>query len=220
MSRLSVRVAMLLVLVAAVSLAALRNANVYWAAAISTFVLLALATSVAGALALRTNERYAWAGFAVFTALYLAFTTLSQFSGPLSCFGPTVALNRLQSHFGEPRKPGSELLQLVRDRVELSELQRHIGFGDAEDKFLHKQIDTGSYALSQKINDLNRADASNGWHSWLPGAANTNEFLSIGHGVFAILFGLLGSVIGRMFYAQRERGEAQAILRHSSVVYK
>ena len=71
MRRFSVRSLMLFIVGAAVGLAALRNANAYWPSATATVVVVAVATSVMGALTLRGRERYEWAGFAVFSGAYL-----------------------------------------------------------------------------------------------------------------------------------------------------
>lgn len=93
MRRFSVRFFMVLVVVAAVGLAALRNANVYWASAIAVVVWLAIAASVIGALALRGRERYGWAGFAVFSVEYLGVTVGTALSDPFKDpFGTELAL--------------------------------------------------------------------------------------------------------------------------------
>src|SRR5262249_23690849 len=38
------------------------------------------------------------------------------------------------------------------------------------------------------------------------GAVNTEDFLRVGHCLFAFFSGLIGSVIGRILYTRRERG--------------
>jgi hypothetical protein len=153
MRRFSVRTLMILIVGAAVGLAALRNADDFWAPATATVVVVAIATSVMGALTLRGRERYTWAGFAVFSSIYLVAAVATESFASFVSFGPTAALEYVQSH----------------------------AVGDQTDR----------------------------WRSWLPGALNTNEFRCVGHSLFALLSGLIGCVVGRLFYARRERNEIQ-----------
>jgi hypothetical protein len=121
MRRFSVRSVMVLIVGAAVGLAALRNANFFWASASATAVVVAVATSVVGALTLRGPERYAWAGFAVFCGLYLAVTVGSVFSDPFKeSLGTVAALNYVQSHADPyPIVPGPDRDFLQQRRAEL-----------------------------------------------------------------------------------------------------
>jgi hypothetical protein len=135
MRRFSVRSLMVLIVGAAVGLAALRNANVYWAAGMSIAVLMALATSIASALILRGREQCASTGFAVFSGVYLVFA-VTEFS------------NSFQNSF-------------------------------------------------------------NAFREWLPGAEDVNAFLDVGHCLVALLFGLAGTVAGKILYARRKPSETQ-----------
>jgi hypothetical protein len=74
MRRVSIRKLMVLIVGAAVGLAALRNANVYWATAITVVLAMVVGASVIGAIALRGKEQCGWIGFAVFSVLYLGLT--------------------------------------------------------------------------------------------------------------------------------------------------
>jgi hypothetical protein len=74
MRRISVRSLMAVVLVSAIGLAALRNAN-DWSAGIMLLVaLMATGTAILGAIFLRNRERAWWTGFALFGGAYLALT--------------------------------------------------------------------------------------------------------------------------------------------------
>lgn len=46
---------------------------------------------------------------------------------------------------------------------------------------------------------------ANRWRSALPGAANRDQFLRVGHSLFALLAGLIGGMIATWFSARRER---------------
>jgi uncharacterized membrane protein len=102
MRRFSVRSVMILIVGAAIGVTALRNANSYWAVAIATSVVAALATSGVGALTLRGGEQSGCAGFAVFSGVYLIAAVVSEYSGPFkSCLGTAVALNYVQFQVGD-----------------------------------------------------------------------------------------------------------------------
>jgi hypothetical protein len=164
MRRFSVRSLMIFIVGAAVGLAALRNANDYWATAMATVVVVAVATSIVGSLTLRGRARYEWAGFAVFSAVYLAVAVGTVLSDRFKeYFGPTVALEYVQSKVsGDQSEPMLPLRGPSLDSVER-------------------------------------------WRSWLPGAADIDGFRCVGHSIFALLSGLIGSVVGGIFYARRER---------------
>ena len=71
MCRFTIRSVMAFVLASALGMAALKNANEFWAGATIMVALAALGTAVLGALTLRGADRYGWAGFAVFSGGYL-----------------------------------------------------------------------------------------------------------------------------------------------------
>ena len=50
----------------------------------------------------------------------------------------------------------------------------------------------------------------NRWRAILPGAANYESFTSIGHCLFALLFGLVGAVIARRFERRRVMTSTEA----------
>ena len=74
MRRFSIRTLMAVILVSAIGLAALKNANDLWAGMMMLFALAAVAIAVMGAVILRGEERYWWAGFAFFCGGYLAIS--------------------------------------------------------------------------------------------------------------------------------------------------
>ena len=72
MRRFSIRTLMAVIVVFAVGLAALINANSLWAAMMLLISLAAVGIDVMGAVILRGGEHSWWAGFAFFGGAYLA----------------------------------------------------------------------------------------------------------------------------------------------------
>jgi hypothetical protein len=205
MRRFSVRTLMVLIVGAAVGLAALRNANVYWAATLVAVVLAAVATSLTGAMTLRGREQCGWAGFAIFSTVYLVGAVASEFSLSFrELFGPTAALEYVQSKVSGDRSD-----PWLRERASL--LQLMVALQQSVDEQKCRQW----VALKARVDwlDAQQAQASRDsadrWRSWLSGAANVGEFGCVGHCLFALLSGLIGTVVGRIFYARRERSETQ-----------
>ena len=71
MPRISIRILMAFIFVAGVGLAALRNANEFWAGMMLLLALAAVGIAVLGGLFSRGRERAWWVGFAVFGGGYL-----------------------------------------------------------------------------------------------------------------------------------------------------
>jgi hypothetical protein len=95
MRRFSIRSVMAFVLVAAICLAALRNANELWAGLMITVAYGAVATALIGALILPDKERYAWAGFAVFSGGYFIISLGPGLDDAFKPYlGTTILLNR------------------------------------------------------------------------------------------------------------------------------
>ena len=74
MRRFSIRRLMAFIIVAAIGLAALRNANDLWAGMLLLVALAAVGFALMGAAILRGKERHWWAGFAFFGGAYLALS--------------------------------------------------------------------------------------------------------------------------------------------------
>jgi hypothetical protein len=207
MRRFSVRSLMVFIVGAAVGLAALRNANVYWAAGMSVAVLAALATSAVGIIVLRASEQCAWAGFAVFSGMYLACAVCGQFfDGVRQSFGPTVALNYLLSQVEQERRA---LLEAEEDIVKLARLTQKMEMARWIDDAVVAELKIEKSKLQSHRREMAQQAATAPWSSRLPGAANANAFPCVGHSLFALLSGLIGTVVGKIFYARRKRSEAQ-----------
>jgi hypothetical protein len=208
MGRFSVRALMVLIVGAAVGLTALRNANVFWASVIATVVVVAVATALMGALTLRGRERYAWAGFAVFSGMYLAVAIGNVLPDRFKdYFGPTIALEQVLSEVS-----GDQSDPMVHERASiLREIAALPESPDVRNLQQRARLEVVVRALDARIQQGRASmDLTNRWRTWLPGAANTSEFRCVGHSLFALLSGLIGTVVGRILYARRERSEARA----------
>ena len=74
MRRISIRTLMAFILVSAVGLAALRNANAWWGGTMLLLAMAAVGVAMTGAVLMRGRERCWWATFAFFGGGYLVLT--------------------------------------------------------------------------------------------------------------------------------------------------
>jgi hypothetical protein len=206
MRRFSIRALMAFVVASAVGLAALRSANGLWAAILLTLALVAVGAAVLGALILREGPRYGWAGFAVFSGGYLILAVGPGLSDAFKPhLGTTYLLNYVKSRVEAALAP--ELLERQTQRAQLAQLITKFRPSTPEVAALTDQLATVDAAIEQE-----RVLQSYGerWRSLLPGAVNQNEFLCVGHSLFALLAGLLGRMLAAWFYVRRERAEVAA----------
>jgi hypothetical protein len=196
------------VVVCGVGLAALRNADPAWAGIMFLLAAGVLATAVAGVIYLRGRDRAWWGGFALFGGGYfaLAFAPwLSEAFEPR--LGTTTLLEYLHSRV--ERAAPAEFLQVYLDlrsrRDSLAEqLDRYESLPSLYD---HEQINSIRKLLS---NTEGRIAAIEGrapnpaarWRALLPGAANSEPFRRVGHCLFALAAGLVGSVVSCRFHAR------------------
>jgi hypothetical protein len=201
MTRFSVRSVMLSIIAAAVSLAALRNANALWGAALPSVLVLAVTTSVIGAIGLRGREQYGWAGFLLFSVVYLVVT-----------IG-----NILPERFEDPFRT-SWLLDYVTAAMSMSSSSDEQWLVDEETSMQlfrtspHPELTAEELDAVESEHKLRLAmwNFRTRWRSWLPGAENQRDFLRVGQSLFALLSGIIGTIVGRIFYARRNRSEAEA----------
>lgn len=199
MRRLSIRTLMAFVLIFAVGLAALRNANDLWAGVMLLFALAVVGVAVIGGVILRGRERCWWAGFAFFGGGYLALAI-----GPW--FGSADQSRLVTTH----------LLESVRAKVVTSNIARfEMSALDRSSVRLRVMTDDGGVITKTMaksvVNSTSHSDLlasmtpANRWHSALPGAANHESFLLVGHSLFALLAAFLGGTVAVRFYARRNR---------------
>jgi hypothetical protein len=230
MPRFSISGLMAIVLVSAIGLAALRNANDVWA---GIMLLLALAlggVALLGVLYVRGRNKAWWAGFALFEASYLALA-----------FGPwcateiqpklatTILLGYVHSQVtGSPLPLNEDMDSLLMARIRLEK-----SLAIAKSRVPNPPAATissleGRLAnLDQKIYSVKgfhpfgsppvpappslATTTASRWQTILPGAANHDQFQRVGHSLFALLAGLVGAIISTWFHARRERGVPSAV---------
>ncbi len=205
MRRISIRSLMGFVVVSAIGLAALRGANELWAAVMLTIAFGAVAAAVLGALIFRERPRYGWAGFAVFSGGYLI---LAVGPGLSDAFRPHLATTYLLTYVQEQVAASSNAL--AKGEAERALLAKLIAIRIPNSPD-HVSLTKRLAALDTEI-EKERASQTNGgrWRSLLPGAVDQDEFLCVGHSLFALLAGFLGGTIARWFYAKRDGAESTA----------
>jgi hypothetical protein len=190
--RISIRSLMAFVVVSAVAIAALRNADDYWAGGMILATPLLLGVALIVALCGEERARARRLGFAILGGGYfaLAFMGLSE---------RNVA-----------RLPTSWLLLQVHLRVTRPQLITIAGtlqFGPSSGATVSvsQPIPTSSVVTPVPASAPASVISPNRWRSMLPGAANYEAFTIVGHCLFALLAGLLGGAIAAWFWRRRER---------------
>jgi hypothetical protein len=201
--RFSIRDLMGFIVVSAIGLAALRNANELWAGGLLLLVLAAVGVAVMGAVILRGKERYWWAGFAFFAACYLVLA-----------IGPW-----LNSWYAS-RIGTTHLLNQLRHRMFASDVEA-LSDSEAESLLQEVQLLEAQQAQARRV-ARNRNDAAivsltkRLQATRVKLTANQNagprreEFQEMGHSLFALLAGLVGGTVAVWFYVRRERGGIDA----------
>ncbi len=203
MRRFSIRTLMAFIVLAAVGLAALRNANEDWAGMMLLTALSAVGVAVLGASLMRGRERAWWLGFAVFGGGYLSLSV-----GPW--VGDPFRQQLVTTHWiGQLRdllfESNAGALRLEKQELE-TELAR---LRQATPKFKYDPV------VATMTNNL-RSIQSQLTASKYAGL-RYDEFQRVGHCLFAQMSGLLGGMVATWFLARRERGGSDAgSLPHST----
>jgi hypothetical protein len=198
MRRFTILGLMGLVLGVAVAIAALRNADDYWAGGMMLATVLLIGVVTLGAAYSSGRRRAGRLGFVVFAGGYfvLAFLGLSD---------QNMA-----------KLPTAWLLVYVHQRVAPSQtftvtLSSNTGPGQVVSSTLLTDhgtripITRANTATTTTTTQFALALDDARWKSLLPGAANYEAFTAIGHCLFALLVGLLGMIIARRCQARQQR---------------
>jgi hypothetical protein len=200
MRRFSIRNLMGFVLAIAVAFAALRNADDYWAGGLLSSTALFIGIATLGAILTADRPRAGWLGFAVFGGGYFALAFLGLSESNLT------------------RLPTAWLLTYVHQRVAPPQTFAYTITGPAPVQGLVLTANnrpgpianTFTTTTTSQLALVNVANSNLAapWGSLLPGAANYEAFSVVGHCLFALLAGLLGTIISRqMFTRQARRSE-------------
>ena len=223
MRRFSILGLMGFVLFVCVGLAALRNASELWAGIMLLVAFGATGTALLGAIYQKGNDRAWWVGSAVFSGGYLtlAFATLSA-----DQIQPNLGTTRVLDyvHFqvtGRAVPLKGDVRALQAERIEMSNK-----LTQARNR-VRNSYDPTIVGLAKKLSALDSRIASlqgyptpsspttsatsspapastNRWQSTLPGAANYDQFLRVGHSLFAVVAGWMGAWIACRFHRKQE----------------
>jgi hypothetical protein len=199
MRRFSIRKLMAGIVIAALAMAALKNASAFWSSVLLMVTLAVIGSAMLGAVAMQGREQHWWRGFVLFSGCYLALA-LGLFPGetlhpPL---GTTYFLGQLHEQMHPAMVPAKNNLEtLVFERQSktsfLESLLSRSPKSDANILSVQGQI----ISLDQQIAVLNSG-------------ATYDQFQRVGHSLFALLSGLLGGTVAVWFYVRRERTDAAA----------
>ena len=200
MRRFSIRSLAAFIVVAAIGLAALRDASDLWAGMLLLLALAAIAIAMMGAVILRGGERYWWAGFAFFGGGYLAVSVGPWLS---DTFEPRLGTTHVLRHahdrmmaFASPTLDDAELADLRTRRLELrSVFMRVRGRRESDPSLIATKRE-----LAKVNQQLAAADA----------VPLLDQFQRVGHSLFTLLAGLLGGTVAVWFYMRRERARSGA----------
>lgn len=200
MRRFSIRSLMAVVVVAAVAVAALRNADDYWASGMILATPTLFGVALIGALCGGERARARRLGFAILGGGYFA----------LALMGPAGR--------SESRLPTSQLLTYVHQQVVPTVTGTYIinAVATVAGTGTSPAPATGAAPLYVVTSPpAGQGTSSNlvvtgRWKSLLPGAANYEAFSIVGHCLFALLAGVLGGTVAVWFRRRRERAEAAA----------
>ncbi len=190
----SIRALMAFILVSAVGLAALRNANEFWAVATTMAALACFLIAVAWAILLRGRQRAWWLGFAVLGGAYLF-----------------VSLSPMRKLLGTRR-----LLQYVHARIAGSSIETFEISRSGQGSILCRIVTTDG-EVSERTLPENVFNSARGrdvlssivppsrWQSLFPGVTNADAFQRVGDSLFALLVGLTGGMVAAWLRRRRDR---------------
>lgn len=193
-SRLSIAGLMAVIVLIAVGFAALRNPTVLWASLIFTATVAFLATAILGSIARRGRARMTWAGVAVFGWAYLAMS-----------FGPFPNGNGVDC----PPFPTQAVNDSVKQAMQRAE---EVRFQQGAVSGFYVQSDSppqGEAILPYRVPNPSPAGVPVPVAFPPPPgmplhAVDWKNHRRIGHSLGAILFGLIGAVVGRTLTGRDE----------------
>jgi hypothetical protein len=191
MIRLSIRTLMAVVVVCAVGMTALRNANELWAGTMMLVALTAVGVALLGAIILKGRERYWWLGFAVFSGGFLAIALAPGLSTEVM---PRLVTTRMITKFHADLVAAAEATVEREQADQEARIAIEVAAGTQDvvsAQRLRRMTERRHTTLLLRIHDR-------GPFSW------------VGHSLFALLAGLVGATVGAWFYARRERPRARA----------
>jgi hypothetical protein len=201
MRRFTILSLMGLVLILAVAIAALRNADDYWAGGSLLGTALLIGVTALGAVYHSGRRRAGRLGFATFASGYFALAFLGLSDRNLARLPTTWLLDYVHQRVAPPTftvtLTGAGIGQTGQGLV----LMSNVGPGPLANTVT--TTTTSQFAVTSGAS----SGSSARWKALLPGAANYEAFSIVGHCLFALLAGLLGAAIAAWFRKRDERAE-------------
>lgn len=189
MRRYSIAALMLVILVSAVAIAALKQASDTWAGILLILTLLLLGTAVFGATYRRERRRAFWLGFAVFGWGYLTLSAGPWFSDQVAPKLPTTLLLNYAHAKANPEQQRVGAVQV------LTRLAPPPG-GPQPVQVQGSPITvTGNVILANGSG----ASGTQTLSFFLMGQTNLEQFTRVGHCLFALLAAIVGGLIAQGF---------------------
>jgi uncharacterized membrane protein len=216
MTRFSIIGLMGWILVVAVSLAAMRDANESWASVMVLLVLALFAVSLVGLIYRRGRDQAFWLGFALFGGGYFALAFVPQLTEPIVAkLVTTQILEYVHSRVVPPRPPNT-----VKYRTYAVPVTTYVTSTEAAEPGKARvarrtvqprttmQMRTVAYQTAGPSAVVAQGTPSpNQWKVLFPGAANRQPFLRVGHSLFTLLAGVLGAFVAARVQAAPIRSE-------------
>jgi hypothetical protein len=194
MRRFTILSLMGLVLVLALAIAALRNANDHWAGGLLLATPLLLCVALIGASCGQRRSRARRLGFAIFGCAYFALAFIGLSEGNLAKLPTSWLLISIHQRVAPPQA----FTYIITGSISGQTGQGTVLLGNGSPGPMSNTITATPNARWVAANPPGPAFAQ-GWKAILPGAANYDAFSTVGHCLFALLAGLLGAVIARWF---------------------
>ncbi len=197
MRRPSIRTLMASIIVTAVGLASLRNADDLWVGIWLLTAVAAVGAAILGAAILRGRERAGWAGFALFCGGYLVISvgpSLGDTYGPR--LGTTHALRYVHGRISvAPDATRNELALLEQERPGLvSQVQR-------VKRVTRNSNDPALLLAERQLRERDQRIAL------VNASPFFDDFRLVGHALFALLAGVVGALVAGRFYDRRQSTE-------------
>jgi hypothetical protein len=202
MRRFTILSLMGLVLGVAVAVAALGNADDYWAGGLMLATALLVGVVTLGAVYHTGRRRAGRLGFAVFTGGYFALAFLGLSDQNLAKLPTTWLLVYVHQRVAAPQTFTVTLTSFAPGSTVLPDATRsmnNVTPGPSANTI--KTTTTSPFTVASTLT----GNTSTRWQTLLPGAANYEAFSAVGHCLFAVLAGLLGMVIARRYQTRQER---------------
>lgn len=195
MRRFTIAALMIVVLVSGLAIAALKNASDAWAGVLLLLTVFLLGSAFLGIAHRRQAKRAFWQGFALFGWGYLTLTMGPWFSDQV-----------------EPRLPTTQLLHFAHNKANPPASQ-YESFSVLLDQIAVQPAGGPPLTVTGSLSGSSGPTSIRAGQTFRLGILNSNleQFVRVGHCLFALLAALLGGLIARWFYRTNDALSPDAI---------